>query len=94
MQGRQRWHGWVVQTELGIHTARGFGLEETGRRQSGRLTTVLMVAARAQFEAPRTGRAYGQVAAPSKAMSLFPFLPEATLGLGNPKQACPPLLPN
>lgn len=64
MQGRQRWHGWVVQTELGIHTARGFGLK-TGRRQSGRLTTVLMVAARAQFEAPCTGRAYGQVAAPS-----------------------------
>lgn len=29
------------------------------------LTTVLMVAARAQFEAPCTGRAYGQVAAPS-----------------------------
>lgn len=53
-----------------------------------------MVDAGVQFEAPRTGRAHGQVAAPSKAMSLFSCHPEASLGLGSPMQACPPLLPN
>ena len=76
-------------SELGIHTARGFGLEETGRGQSRYLTMVLMVDAGVQFEAPRMGRAHGQVAAPSKAMSLFCCLPEATLGLGSPALSAP-----
>lgn len=70
------------------------GLEETGRWQSRHRRTALMLGAGVQLEAPCTGGACGQVSVPSKAMSLLSCLPEATLGLGSPKEARPPLLPN